>query len=77
MAAISLSIKRGVSGSKISDFTPGTLAPGANDVELRFNTTDANSVLLTKKDIHLALKAFEVALEQGGSQVGILTTPVL
>lgn len=59
MAAVSYSLKRGVDGFKLSDFTRGTLAPGANDIEIRINTTDANSVLLKVKDIRIALDAFE------------------
>ena len=37
MAAISISIPHGVGGMKMSDFTVGTSAPGAGDVEVRFN----------------------------------------
>jgi hypothetical protein len=40
MAGISLSLGRGVEGTKISDFTVGTSTPGAGDTELRFNTND-------------------------------------
>ena len=72
MAAISLSTTRGVDGFKISDFTYGTLAPNANDVELRFNTTDANSVVLTRLDIIKILEAFTRALESDA----LFTTPV-
>lgn len=63
MAAISLSIQHGKDGFKINDFTVGVLAPGANDFEFRFNTADANSNVLTKKDILIALEAFERAVE--------------
>ena len=65
MAAVSYSIKRGVDGFKISDFTHGTQAPNANDIELRVNTTDANSVALTKKDVEKALAAFARAILDG------------
>lgn len=64
MAAISFSIKRGVDGFKISDFTYGTLAPNANDFELRYNTTDSNAAAVTKLDIIKALEAFRRNLEQ-------------
>lgn len=74
MAAISLSISRGVGGFKISDFTVGTSAPGAGDIELRYNTTDTNAAVLTRKDIIIALEAFERALAQGPL---ITNTPVL
>lgn len=62
MAAFSYSISRGQDGFKISDYTHGTLAPNANDIELRVNTTDANSVGLQVKDIIKALEAFKIAI---------------
>lgn len=74
MAAISYSISRGQSGTKISDFTHGTSAPGAGDIELRVNTTDTNSANMTVKDIMLALEAFRIAIESEaffGSDWGI------
>lgn len=74
MAAISLSISRGIGGFKISDFTVGTSAPGAGDIELRWNTTDTNAAVLTRKDIIIALEAFEHALGQGPL---ITNSPVL
>lgn len=77
MAAISFSISRGVPGTKISDITVGTSAPGTGDIELRYNTTDANSKALTRQDIKLALEAFERAIEQGGANVNFTTAPPL
>ena len=74
MAGISLSLPRGVEGFKISDVTVGTSTPGTGDIELRFNVTDTNSKNLTRKDVILACKAFERALEEGKL---ITTTPVL
>lgn len=74
MAGISLSISRGVSGFKISDFTVGTSTPGAGDIELRFNTNDTNSKPQTRKDIILACEAFIRALQEGKL---ITTTPIL
>jgi len=65
MAAVSLSISRGVDGFKVSDFTVGTSAPGAGDIELRFNLTDSNAAALTRKDVFKALEAFERALNSG------------
>ena len=65
MTAVSLSISRGVDGFKVSDFTVGTSAPGAGDIELRFNLTDTNSAALTRKDVFKALEAFELALNSG------------
>jgi hypothetical protein len=74
MAAISFSINRGVDGFKISDLTTGVLAPNANDIEFRFNTTDALGAVLTRKDLIKALEAFERAIESGPI---FTTTPVL
>jgi hypothetical protein len=65
MAGISLSISRGVDGFKISDLTVGTSAPGAGDMEFRYNTTDTNGKNLTRMDIRKALDAFERALAEG------------
>ena len=62
MAAISLSLARGEGGFKISDFTIGTLAPNADQIELRYNTTDGNGANVTREDIVLALAAFERAI---------------
>lgn len=77
MAAISLSIKRGVDGFKISDFTVSTLAPNANDIELRFNTTDANAAAVTMKDVVKALEAFERAVTTTDSNVNVITIPTI
>jgi hypothetical protein len=74
MAGVSLSISRGIEGFKISDFTVGTSAPGAGDIELRFNVTDTNSNALTRKDVILGCKAFIRTLEEGKL---ITSTPVL
>lgn len=63
MAAVSYSINRGQDGFKITDFTHGTLTPNANDIEVRVNTTDANSVALKVKDVVIALKAVIRAIE--------------
>lgn len=61
MAAVSYSLKRG-GGFKISEFTHGTLAPNADDVELRVNTTDANGATMRLRDVIEALERLEVAL---------------
>jgi hypothetical protein len=74
MAAISLSLNRGVDGFKISDFTAGTSVPGAGDIELRYQVTDTNGKNLTRKDVILACKAFQRALEEGKL---ITSTPIL
>jgi hypothetical protein len=77
MAAISVSIKRGVDGFKISDFTVGTQAPNANDVELRFNTTDTNGAAVTMLDVQRALDAFERVITTTDSNVNVIAIPTL
>lgn len=77
MTAISISINRGTQGFKISDFTVGTLAPNANDFELRFNITDANSANITMKNVVEALEAFQRAVEATGNNVNIITIPTI
>lgn len=72
MAAISLSLDHGVSGSKISDFTVGTTAPGTGDFQFCANTTDTNSANISREDMILALMAFIRALQQGGATVDVL-----
>lgn len=67
MTAVSFSISRGVSGFKMTDITVGTSAPGAGDIELRFNVLDTNSKNMNDKDLVIALLAFRRALETGGS----------
>jgi hypothetical protein len=47
MADHFVSLKRGVSGFKYSDFTTGTSSTGGNDVELRV----ADAANLTKLDV--------------------------
>jgi hypothetical protein len=74
MAAVSFSIKRGNDGFHISDFTYGVLAPNADDVELRINTTDSNGVVLTRKDVFQILEAFDRLITSGPL---FTTTPIL
>ena len=76
MAAISLSINRGVDGFKVNDYTIGVLAPNANDVELRYNTTDQNGANITRKDLVQILEAFMRAVEAGPSITTILAPPL-
>jgi hypothetical protein len=70
MTTVSLSVKRGVDGFTISDVVISNLAPNANDVELRFQLLDSNSVALTKEDVIVrALGAFRTAILNGSLQV--------
>jgi hypothetical protein len=59
-----LSVNRGVEGTKYSDFTTGAASSGG-DIELRLDDGRA----YTKKDVLLALKAFERFFENA-QQVG-------
>lgn len=67
MAAVSFSIKRGKDGFKVSEFTIGTLAPNADEFELRVNLADANSAATTRKDVIQALDAFKRVIESGAT----------
>lgn len=76
MTAVSFSISRGVGGFKMSDVTVGTSAPGAGDIELRFNVLDTNSKNMNDKDLILALEAFERwLLTGGGTAIAITNQP--
>lgn len=66
MTAFSLSIARGASGMKMSDFTVGTLTPNAGDVEVRCNNTDTNSHNISDFDIVIMLRAIIRQIENGG-----------
>lgn len=70
MAAVSISLSRGVEGMAPVDFTVGTSAPGAGDFEIRVSTN-----ITTKIEVIKALKAFERAFEDG--EVPLTTTPIL
>ena len=77
MTAVSFSVNRGVSNdmNPLSSLTIGTLAPNANDVELRFNTTDANGKNMNDKDIIIALENFRRAILQNGTTVDVSLSP--
>ena len=75
MTAVSFSISRGVSGTKMSDITVGTSAPGTGDIELRYNILDTNSKNLNRQDIWLACEAFMRAIEQQGATVDLTLSP--
>lgn len=76
MTAVSFSISRGVGGFKMSDITVGTSAPGAGDIELRFNVLDTNSKNMNDKDLILALEAFRRwLLTNGGTAIAITNQP--
>ena len=56
MAAVSLSLSLGQDGLRANDYTVGTLAPNAGDVEVRVNTT------VSKKAVTVALESMILAL---------------
>ena len=66
MSAFSISIPHGKAGMQMGDFTIGTLAPNAGDVEVRANNTDTNSKNITDHDIVIALRAIIRQIENGG-----------
>jgi hypothetical protein len=59
MANHFVSLNRGVSGTKSSDFTVGASSTAGNDIELRVG----DAANLTKKDVILALEALEIFFE--------------
>jgi hypothetical protein len=69
-----IAINRGLGGFKVSDFTTGTSTSASSDVELRIADVDGQGNAMTRKDVLIALEAFERQLESGA----ILTNfPVL
>ena len=60
-----ISLKRGQDGFKISDVTTGTSTTAGDDIELRIADVDGQGVALTRKDIQIALEAFERILASG------------
>lgn len=69
MAQRYIAINRGKDGFKNSDFTLGTSSSSGSDIELRFN----DAVGITKKDLQIALEAFERVIPNKD----VVTTPVL
>jgi hypothetical protein len=82
MASISIGLLYGIDQAKISDVVVGTASPsGSTDVEIRWNSTDTNSVVRNRKDVILAARALIQALESGNLQTPIgtpwLGSPIL
>ncbi len=69
-----ISVNRGKDGFKASDFTTGAASTAGDDIELRIADVDAQGNAMTRKDVVLALAAFQRALESGAS---IVTFPPL
>lgn len=55
MASHYVSLNQGVQGEKYSDYTTGTSSTGTDQIELRV----LDGASLTKKDVQIALDAFE------------------
>jgi hypothetical protein len=75
MASISISINRGAPGQKATDYTTGTLATNAGDIELRINVLDANSHPVTRLDVVHAVNMFLRQIE--GGKLGAFGTTIL
>jgi hypothetical protein len=91
MASISIAMLRGVDGFQLfatsgptgtgipaaGSFVIGTAAPTSPyDFELRINTTDQNSANVNKKDVQLALRAFDrILMEQLQQPAGTFMFP--
>ena len=60
--ALSLSITTGLDGFRVTDFTVGVAAPGAGDMEFRYNPTDASGNAITRKELIIGLEAITRAI---------------
>ena len=60
-----VALNRGVEGFKISDFTFGTSSSASTDIELRIADVDGQGKVMKRKEIIVALKAFERELLSG------------
>lgn len=69
---VSVSIAKGVDGFKNADFTVGTSAPGAGDIEVRIS----DSTAIKRKDVIIGLQAIIRELEHG-TPVSKIKAPVL
>lgn len=65
MADHFIAIDKGKDGFKISDLTFGTASTPARDIELRIADLDGQGRPMTRKDVLIALEAFERALTSG------------
>lgn len=65
MANQFFAINRGTDGFKISDFTLGTSSSASSDIELRVAAVDGQGNVMTRKDVEIALRAFERLFAEG------------
>jgi hypothetical protein len=79
MTAVSVQMQRGVSGTKLSDFSIDGFAPTSLDIEVRYQLLDTNGNPLTREDVILFLKAVIRLLMEAGEQspAGTFTLPGL
>lgn len=73
MANHYFSINRGVDGFNASDITRGTSSTSGDDIELRV----ADGASLTRKDVQIALEAFERLFATAGTNTGGTSFPPL
>jgi len=66
MTAFSISVAQGAAGQKMSNFTAGTLAPNAGDVEVRCNNTNTNGKNISDHEIVMMLRDIIRQIETGG-----------
>jgi hypothetical protein len=64
MTAVSISTTRGALLGDLADFTVGTSAPAAGDMEFKYNLLDTNSAAITRKDLQLFLRGLERVLAE-------------
>jgi hypothetical protein len=57
-----ISMNRGKSGTKVSDFTFGTSSTAGDDLELRIADVDAQGKVMTDKDIRLFIEGLKLAI---------------
>jgi hypothetical protein len=65
-------INHGKDGFKGTDFTLGTSSSAASDIELRVADLDGQSKPLKRRDVIVALKAFERMFESGKTFITFL-----
>jgi hypothetical protein len=57
-----ISMNRGKSGTKVSDFTFGTSSTAGDDLELRIADVDGQGKVMTDKDIRIFLEGLKLAI---------------
>lgn len=60
-----IGINRGLGGGKFSDYTSGTSSTASLDVEVRIADVDAQSKVMTRKDVVISLQNIINAILDG------------